>query len=546
MKNLFRLVLTALVLGISTAVSLADGCYIPPKAIRKIPEIPSQRAVICWKDGTETLVISSALNSEAQELGWIIPLPSVPDTLEKETPGGLKTLSFCLQPQIIHVSRHAVFAFGCIIIASLLMATALFHRGGFWSLFGLIFLLFLLAGLITPAASIAGRALGIRSARLTAELTVAVGSYEIAVLRPKLTSDLNAWLDKNGFASLPPAANDAVDDYIKAGWVFATIKLVRGETGTNTPHPIRMNFQSAEPVYPLRLTSLAGGHPEFELFIIGNQRATCNLLRTEYCDQFYRKDGNRWPQTYETKEVLAGKTNRNEIGHPAVCRLMWEGCVITKFSGTIEPERMVTDLKFTWIPFKAYRDIFYTRQGATESAIAIFIWITGGWLLVSMLIFRRQIAQPGNLWWYCNRVLLPVGLLAAVFASLFYASRSKLPDSEVRVMHGYLPSYDANAFKREIEMRIGDKPAILQKTEKEIAAYLQEHLGQYTRGVGSASLPSERRSRITGERFVAEDSPGNFTVEKTSSNAVIRAYDATGRSMVCELPEEETVNKPRR
>ena len=51
-----------------------DGCYIPERAVES-PEIPAQRAVLAWKNGQETLVISSALDSESQKLGWIIPLP---------------------------------------------------------------------------------------------------------------------------------------------------------------------------------------------------------------------------------------------------------------------------------------------------------------------------------------------------------------------------------------------------------------------------------------------------------------------------------------
>ena len=86
--------------------ALGDGCYIPERAVRKIPEIPAQRAILSWKDSVETLVISSSLDSEAQKLGWIIPIPAVPQTIEKESPGGLKTLDFCIQPEITHNDWH--------------------------------------------------------------------------------------------------------------------------------------------------------------------------------------------------------------------------------------------------------------------------------------------------------------------------------------------------------------------------------------------------------------------------------------------------------
>ncbi len=76
---------------LSASAAFGDGCYVPERAVRKIPEIAAQRALLSWKDGVETLVISSALNSEAQTLGWIIPVPAVPTTVEKATPGSLKT-----------------------------------------------------------------------------------------------------------------------------------------------------------------------------------------------------------------------------------------------------------------------------------------------------------------------------------------------------------------------------------------------------------------------------------------------------------------------
>ena len=68
----------AILFHLAASTVLADGCYIPERAVRKIPEIAAQQAILSWKDGVETLVISSALDSESQKLGWIIPVPSAP------------------------------------------------------------------------------------------------------------------------------------------------------------------------------------------------------------------------------------------------------------------------------------------------------------------------------------------------------------------------------------------------------------------------------------------------------------------------------------
>src|SRR5271165_4941877 len=106
---------------LSASVAFGDGCYVPERAVRKIPEIVAQRAVLSWKDGVETLVISSALDSEAQTLGWIIPVPAVPTTMEKATPGALKTLDVCIQPTITHdLSREVRAAIAIVFVGNLL------------------------------------------------------------------------------------------------------------------------------------------------------------------------------------------------------------------------------------------------------------------------------------------------------------------------------------------------------------------------------------------------------------------------------------------
>ena len=39
-----------------------------------------------------------------------------------------------------------------------------------------------------------------------------------------------------------------------------------------------------------------------------------------------------------------------------------------------------------------------------------------------------------------------------------------------------------------------------------------------------------------GTDLLLEDSPGNFTVEKSDKSVIIRVYDATGRAMLIEQP----------
>ena len=83
------------------AAAAADGFYIP-EVRRKLPDIPLQQAVLSWKGGVETLVVESTLDGEGNSFGWIIPVPSSPRSFEKVSPGLLRTLSFQVQPKLVH------------------------------------------------------------------------------------------------------------------------------------------------------------------------------------------------------------------------------------------------------------------------------------------------------------------------------------------------------------------------------------------------------------------------------------------------------------
>jgi len=85
--------------------SYADGVYIPA-ARKKIPNIPVQRALIKYHEGTEVIIVESTLDGEGGDYGWIIPVPNPPKKFDKISPGLLKTLSLQIQPKIHHVESY--------------------------------------------------------------------------------------------------------------------------------------------------------------------------------------------------------------------------------------------------------------------------------------------------------------------------------------------------------------------------------------------------------------------------------------------------------
>ena len=505
------------------SVALGDGCYIPERAVRKIPEIPAQRAILSWKDGIETLVISSSLDSEAQKLGWIIPVPAVPRTLEKESPGALKTLNHGIQPKITHDLLPLVInTIVVVFVGNLLVGTMLFAKKQLLNVFFSLVLIVMFSTCLLPAGINPGAEAPTKAANVKVEKTVAVGSYDVSVLRLAKPDALNAWLDENGFSSLPTAAETIVADYIAKGWVFAAIKLTREESGVNAPHPIKMVFDAKQAVYPMQLTAIAGGCPAFEIFVIGSGSASCAMLPEEFSDRFIKGETDELFDN-EAGPPFFGTTSRLRIGHPGVCRLMWNDCVLTKFAGNIDSHDMTKDIDFAWGTFKTYRQHFYTEKGAWSFALILFISFTGGWCLISMLVCEKKIKQPGGFGRYITKVLLPAVVLLAVGAGVVFAVVPKLKTTEVSVSRGFRWPYAYPFVLQEsIEEELDEFPNVLQGTDQEIAAWLLE------------SLP--KLETIGGAKLKIEDSPGNFTVEKRSDKVLVRVYDHSGSVLLIERP----------
>ena len=523
--------LAALLVLLLSSAALGDGCYIPELAVRRIPEIPAQRAVLSWKEGVETLVIASALDSEAQKLGWIIPVPAVPKTIEKESPGALKTLNFCIQPEITHdLSPGVFFAIVVAGIANLLIGTLIYHRKRFLTVLIAVFLVLLFFSLLLPAFGPAGAGATTKAGNVDVEKSAAVGSYDVNVLRPSKPDGLNGWLAQNGFSALPTAADQTIAGYISKGWVFVAIKLTRAEAGVNAPHPIKMVFTTTEAVYPMKLTALAGGSTEFELFVIGNASASCDLLGKEFSDRFLKREHDA-RDNYEAQTSYADATTHLEIGHPGITSLMWNNCVLTKFAGTVDSNNLTEDIQFAWNPFEAYQQHFFTMSGARTLVAILFVLLTGGWCFVSMIACEKRVKQPHGVRWYFGKVLMPAIMLFAVGAGVVFIAVPKLNTSEVQLSRGHYLRYVLPlGLCNSIETLLREHQEVLHGTDQEIAAWLLKSLDE-TR----LDKTTPRRT-ISGTELRIEDSPGNFTVEKRSEKVVIRVYDRVGMVLRVEFP----------
>ena len=373
----------------------ADGIYMPPKAFKKMPEIPAQRAVLTWRDGMERMVVESTFKGEGDRFGWVIPLPAEPKSFEAVSPGFLKTLAFNTQPTIEHdelLSSPNGFLVLLAIVLGLLALIA-YARGGMRpSLFMFLLLTMLFLGFLggfkfwfDSAPKFEG--MGTGSKGIKVEKQARIGSYAVEVVRAETPEALGGWLEQNGFAALPAEGKRIVKDLIEEKWHFVTARLQRDGGGLCRPHPMAITFPASQLIYPMRMTALAETPVYLELYTIADRQTSSKRLKTEFCDRFAPIDEN-YNGTYV--HAYAPKNRHSNIGHPDAQREMWPGCVVTRLSGTFKPRQMRSDIKLDWKEPDSYRRTYYTRSwvGAIALMGGLMIWCVG--MLIIMLALTEE------------------------------------------------------------------------------------------------------------------------------------------------------------
>ncbi|TAN41342.1 MAG: DUF2330 domain-containing protein [Nitrospirae bacterium] len=420
----------------------ADGFYIPDRAYRKLPEIPTQRAILSYKDGIETLIIESALSAEGQSFGWIVPLPAEPIDIKQAPTELLNVFSTNTEPEIIHTDMKRPFFF-------VLLVTLFFVVHMFFSV--RLFYLVVISILISVFAIPYSLGLGTRGAAGTSQNAtriekvdvrkhVDVGSYEVSILKASRVDDLNEWLKNNAFAILPPKGVSIVEDYIKKKWVFAVARLKRQSGGLSIPHPLFVRFPVGRPVYPMRLTSLSGGDVFLRLFVVGHRTASLRegltdrrgvRLKPEFADSYRLLDRNKVRSIYD---VFSGKLFPGVLSHPDAKDILWPDCFVSSFAATVSPKNMTEDYVIELSDYAMYRQKFYSSQGAIAKVFPylFIIWLAA--LSVSSLLITKK----GKMFVF-SRLMVPalcICIIGMWLACLY------LPVVNSTTVSGDLPSHD--------------------------------------------------------------------------------------------------------
>jgi hypothetical protein len=487
--------------------ALADGRVIPPLALPVHVNIPDQKALICFSNGTERLVIETRFTAPGTNFAWVVPLPSQP-VIEAATTGLFPTLQYLFRPEIIHnVPRYWIgilITLGLIYILRLLAKYESMGCAAF-----LFFLLIFLAALLLPALSAAKRG-AMESTTSGQSVSILdrklVGIFETTTLASPDAQALQVWLSANGY-SVPTNAEPVIASYVKDGWVFVATKIRRDQPDneTSTPHPLSFTFKTDKPVYPLRLTGVDNGPLSVALYVFGSAQAKAAHFKIESC-------------------------TRPNMAHPLLRQWTAGLPVATKLSATLSPPDMLKDVWLEQIPFTIeHRNRLFSRHGALTTALN---WGVGlfavGLVAIGLLTFAGE-TQKNKL----PRLAGSVTMAGVAVAGFIYLS---LPKIEVKLVRGYLPS-KMKMEQLALQLAWGDFD---WHTPAEIRAGFQETMLNPT-NTADYGLKNWDNNFVGGQ-FREEDSPGNYLLRETNNQVQLIFYNADGGEEIAEtqdLPHQQ-------
>jgi uncharacterized protein (TIGR03382 family) len=227
-------------------VAEACGCFVPPD-----PSVPvvqaGERILFSIESGKVTAHIQIQYAGNAEEFGWLLPLPSVP-TLELGTDELFNQLITQTQPKY-RLQRR--FEGDCV-----------FNR--------------VARGPGGPAPTSAGSGGGAfedaSGGPTPLVLRDTIGPYDYAVLRADNKDAMLGWLDANRYF-VPAGTDGAVGPYIRPGAYFLALKLRSGQSAGDL-QPVVVHYSSDLPMIPIVLTSVAAQpNMGIQVWMLGAGRA---------------------------------------------------------------------------------------------------------------------------------------------------------------------------------------------------------------------------------------------------------------------------------
>ena len=257
------------VIGLMSA-GWADGGMFPQLA--GSAESADQRAIVAFDDGHQTLILQTAYEGDPAEFAWVIP---VPDLLGS---GDISTVSATIFDDLYLLTEPSAY--------------------GYYG-YNAQFLI---------GCSSGSEPDEFRTVRVWD--TLQVDDYEVAILSAGQSADLSDWLAANGYA-FPDGHDNELDYYVDKSWFFVAVKMnpaverppnMGGDYGEGTQEmkPLALSFDTAEPVYPLRISAVSSkDEVEVLVYVVSRHRMAASSYHTEEVRLTSPFEGGDFPAYYE-------------------------------------------------------------------------------------------------------------------------------------------------------------------------------------------------------------------------------------------------------
>jgi hypothetical protein len=100
---------------------------------------------------------------------------------------------------------------------------------------------------------------------------VQLGPLQATTLSAGDADGLTGWLAQNGF-TLPDAVRHYLRGYVQQGWDFVALRLTGDAPLDGALDPVRMTFDSPQPVYPMAMSKAATDAQHLRLYVLDDAR----------------------------------------------------------------------------------------------------------------------------------------------------------------------------------------------------------------------------------------------------------------------------------
>jgi hypothetical protein len=240
--------------------SVADGGFAWHALFQGQAASDAQQAVLFYFDNHETIVLQTGYKGELANFSWLIPVPS-PVTIDDVSEAEGEIFSWLDQrtaPVFYTVTSYGRDSGGC--------------GCGDDDM-----------GVLAPGAD--STYYGKADVRVL-EMIV-TETYEIKLLDARQAQDLIDWLDTNGYAC-PANAENVFDSYLSNGWFFIVVRInpsSLGEQVSETLPPLQIGFDTDQPVFPLKISTLSTSQAvEVLIHFVGDHCYRTKNVLTEKVD----------------------------------------------------------------------------------------------------------------------------------------------------------------------------------------------------------------------------------------------------------------------